>query len=304
MALKQDSAFNRTYANPDDPTFVGSSYASAADRKAANQARYTDTPVKQRDGKYYSFWVLRPLDQCFLADGTTPATNRGTWGTLDAHWVQLIDATMLAAAIAAITPATTSAAGRGTYLVQAAGAQTVTIAGATSVLAVGLVQNDKQVQWLHDSFYSVSGNVVTLGASSPSGQALAAGDKIHYLYTTAPVQAGAATQNALDLVRTTLRLKPITQNYTLALDDAGCVLLVTATGDVVISIPENASVPFPVGTLVFVRRRGSGKVTVAGISNNVLPIVPTDAGLNVDLGSELSLHKEDINTFYVKGGIS
>jgi hypothetical protein len=86
MPVKQSDSLQRTFADPLNPTFVGGSFKTAAARLGAGQARNPDTPVYQQDTG--EFHYLRPLAECFEADGVTPATNRGTWGTLNAHWRQ------------------------------------------------------------------------------------------------------------------------------------------------------------------------------------------------------------------------
>lgn len=66
------------------PLLSNAYYTSAAARRGAGQARHESWPYYQEGVGYYQ---LLPLAQCFLSDGTTPATNRGSWGTLDAHWL-------------------------------------------------------------------------------------------------------------------------------------------------------------------------------------------------------------------------
>lgn len=87
MPVKQSDSLQRTFADPLNPTFVGGSFPTAAARLGAAQARNPDTLVYQQDTG--DFYALQPLHLCFQADGVTQATNRGTWGTLNAHWVKM-----------------------------------------------------------------------------------------------------------------------------------------------------------------------------------------------------------------------
>ncbi len=86
MAVNVSDSLNPTYSSPNVPTFVGGAFATAAARRSAGQSRRPDLVVYQQDDG--SSYKLLPLALCFNTDGTA-ATNRGTWGTLDAHWVQV-----------------------------------------------------------------------------------------------------------------------------------------------------------------------------------------------------------------------
>ncbi len=53
-------------------------------------------------------------------------------------------------------------------------------------------------------------------------------------------------------------------SYTLVLGDAGKTILCTNASAVTLTVPTNASVAFPVGTVVSLYQMGAGQVTVAG----------------------------------------
>jgi hypothetical protein len=56
----------------------------------------------------------------------------------------------------------------------------------------------------------------------------------------------------------------VTANYTLALADVAKVVAFNSASNLTLTVPTNASVAFPIGTVVNVYRNGTGTVTVAG----------------------------------------
>ena len=65
----------------------------------------------------------------------------------------------------------------------------------------------------------------------------------------------------------------VTASTTLALAHAEKMLMVSATSDITLTIPTNAAVPFPVGTMINVCRIGAGNITIAtssGVTLNTL----------------------------------
>lgn len=69
--------------------------------------------------------------------------------------------------------------------------------------------------------------------------------------------------DTIDLASVTRTANTLTDSYTLVLADAGkCVELNKAT-DVTLTVPTNASVAFPVGTVIEVAQIGAGEVTVS-----------------------------------------
>jgi len=79
--INKIDGFNQTSPAPH---FYNEHFATATARKATGQLRHVNWSFSQDDGWHGS---ILPLAQCFAADGTTPATQFGTWGTLDAHWI-------------------------------------------------------------------------------------------------------------------------------------------------------------------------------------------------------------------------
>jgi hypothetical protein len=75
-------------------------------------------------------------------------------------------------------------------------------------------------------------------------------------YTNARVEAIAAPLLFVENVRTA--------NYTLALSDSAKVVAMNSASATTVTIPANASVAFPLGTVINVYRVGTGSVTIAG----------------------------------------
>jgi hypothetical protein len=82
--------------------------------------------------------------------------------------------------------------------------------------------------------------------------------------------AHVATKNYVDTTRgqTTSNLR--TANYTLSLSDAGRVVEMNATAGTFVTVPTNATVAFPLGTVIRVRKIGTGNVTVSGAGGVVI----------------------------------
>ena len=157
------------------PLLANASFASAAARLALGQLRHASWRYSQESPDAH--YRLQPLASCFLANGTTPATQAGTWGSLEAHW--------------RILPASSD--------------------------------------------------------DLPESAA-----PVNKYYT----DARAATKADKTLVSSAVRLG----TATLALVDAGQVVEVSSTTLVSLTVPLNAAVPFPVGTLIFISQVGAGQV--------------------------------------------
>lgn len=61
-----------------------------------------------------------------------------------------------------------------------------------------------------------------------------------------------------------------TGSYTLVLTDSGKAVSITSASPTVVTVPANASVAFPVGTMVPLRQGGAGQVTVSPASGVVV----------------------------------
>ena len=91
-------------------------------------------------------------------------------------------------------------------------------------------------------------------------------------------------------------------SYTLTLSDAGEAVEITSASATTLTVPPNASVAFPVGTVIEVARLGAGAVTVAAGSGVTLQSADGDLGLRVQY-SVLSLRKRATDTWLVAGDL-
>jgi len=92
-----------------------------------------------------------------------------------------------------------------------------------------------------------------------------------------------------------------TDSYTLVLTDAFKQVEISKATDINLTVPPNASVAFPTGTEIRIKRTGVGIITVvqgAGVTVTGSAGVLTDAGLNV----VMSLKKTGTNTWDLQNG--
>ena len=93
---------------------------------------------------------------------------------------------------------------------------------------------------------------------------------------TTPV-IGAATGTSLNLTGNIIAHAsptPIVGAYTLQLTDDGTIIEKNDASGVTVTIPLNASVPFPVGTQIVVIQTGAGQTTFAGASGVTVNATP------------------------------
>lgn len=94
---------------------------------------------------------------------------------------------------------------------------------------------------------------------------------------------------------TALRLENIqTASYTLALSDRDKVVVMNSASATTITIPTNATVPFPVGSLIYLYRLGAGTVTLAAASG-----VTSSRTGTLALNEELYLRKRGTDDWVV-----
>ena len=103
---------------------------------------------------------------------------------------------------------------------------------------------------------------------------------------------------------TTVDINTETSSYTLVLADAGKVVRMNSGTAVDLTVPAEASVDFPLATIIEVRQVGEGTVTVVedtGVTVNI------EAGLTLDLRGQyasVSLHKVGADTWDGVGGFA
>lgn len=88
-----------------------------------------------------------------------------------------------------------------------------------------------------------------------------------------------------------------TADYTLALGDFGQIVQMNKSGTATLTVPTDASVAFPVGTVIGVYNRSSDAVTVAGDSG----VTVRNAG-DVAQYAEASLRKRGTDEWVMVGG--
>ncbi len=88
-------------------------------------------------------------------------------------------------------------------------------------------------------------------------------------------------------------------NYTLVLDDAGKHIYSANTGAQTITIPTNASVAFPIGTLVTIVNMGTTKILLSMSGVSVIPVDSTTAlsSAKIQSGASVQLLKTGTNTW-------
>jgi hypothetical protein len=79
-----------------------------------------------------------------------------------------------------------------------------------------------------------------------------------------------ATKNYVDTTRGQSTSNLRTANYTLSLSDAGRVVEVNASTTTTVGVPTNATVAFPLGTVIRIRKIGTGDVIVSGTGSVVI----------------------------------
>lgn len=100
---------------------------------------------------------------------------------------------------------------------------------------------------------------------------------------------------------TTLSAK--TDNYTIALSDAGNTITMSAITDKIITVPANSAVPFPLGTRLDVLRLGTGEVSFVADSGVILNSKNSNKKIAAQY-SGASLVKIDTNTWTLIGDLT
>jgi hypothetical protein len=108
----------------------------------------------------------------------------------------------------------------------------------------------------------------------------------------------SATPNLYFNENVVFAISPIT--YTLALGDISRVVGISNPSSTIVSVPTNASVAFPMGTVINVYRAQTGTVTIAGASG----VTVRNAGSITSQYGEVSLRKRDHDEWVLSGDVS
>ena len=92
----------------------------------------------------------------------------------------------------------------------------------------------------------------------------------------------------------------LTGGKTLELGDAGCMISVNSSSAETITIPQNSSVAFSVGTEIEIVRLGSGTVTIGGS----VTILSVDSKVDIaDVNGCVCIKKIDTDTWLLAGDL-
>ena len=93
-----------------------------------------------------------------------------------------------------------------------------------------------------------------------------------------------------------------TTAYTLALTDDGNIIETNSASNIILTVPTNAAVPFPIGTRITILRANTGAATVQGDTGVTVNATP---GLNLRAQwSAATLLKRATNTWVLMGDLS
>lgn len=170
-------------------------------------------------------------------------------------------------------------------------ASAATVATGTSGATLGLLNGN----------LTFSGTLATTALVSMSGGATLSGTVDYRLTAT------ATTLNSDSIGFRGAPLNTQDATYTLVLQDSGKTVLHTSASTHTWTVPPNASVAYPTGTVIVVANIGSGAVTLARGSGVALRIggSATDSNKTLAQHGIASLLKLDTNSWYVSGtGVS
>ncbi len=88
---------------------------------------------------------------------------------------------------------------------------------------------------------------------------------------------------ALDSLTLGNEVTEVTTNYTLVYGDKARIVVMNKTGDATLTIPTNANVPYPIGTLIYLYNRSTSDVYIVG-----------DTGVTLRNGDRLYTNQEVI----------
>jgi|18_taG_2_1085343.scaffolds.fasta_scaffold01011_10 hypothetical protein len=91
--------------------------------------------------------------------------------------------------------------------------------------------------------------------------------------------------------------------YTLVLADAGKVVSISNVSANTLTIPTNASVAFPIGTVIAVEQLGAGVTSIAGDTGVIVNGTSAGSGDMSSQYSAVSLRKVSTDTWVVMGSI-
>lgn len=111
-----------------------------------------------------------------------------------------------------------------------------------------------------------------------------------------------ATQAALDLkAAKSLTINTLTADYTLVLGDAGEVIEVNSATGKNMTIPNNSSVAFPIGTTILFTQYGVGKITL--VPDSGVTIRTPETLISAKQYAEVTIYKRGTNEWIAAGNL-
>jgi hypothetical protein len=124
-------------------------------------------------------------------------------------------------------------------------------------------------------------------------------DLVHKSLTTGPdPQLGEhfATKNYVDGARNDWGIFTFTGNMTLGLGSRGSVIHMNSASVTTVTVPTNATVAFPVGAVVRIRKLGTGNVNIAGSGGVTINWVGGASSITAQYGTA-EIHKIATDTW-------
>lgn len=151
--------------------------------------------------------------------------------------------------------------------------------------------------------YSVSRMGIDGAGSVSSVNSVSPASNGNVTLTPADIGAASVTDGKVTASEASSAIVSTSDSFTLALSDAGKMIIATASSDIVVTIPTNASVAFPVGTEIEVARLGTGSLSFEGASG-VTILSMSDMVEISDQYGVAGLKKVDTNTWLLVGALA
>lgn len=126
-----------------------------------------------------------------------------------------------------------------------------------------------------------------------------------HTYTIRPTYNGATPYDTANIATAVLVINAQTTTaYTLVSADQNKVITIDQAAANTVTIPPNADVAIPIGSVVTLRQKGAGQTTIVAGAGVTLEY-PTSAGLLIkETGEFVSMLKESTNTWSLVGGLT
>lgn len=184
-----------------------------------------------------------------------------------------------------------------------------TLAGTESVPVVqGAGTRKTTVQEIANKAAAASPSILVETGVSTKTSAMSAASALAGTETVAVLQGGlnvkTTVQAIADLANTGMAVDQSSANsYTLVLADNNKYKEFTSGGAVLVTVPTNASVPFPIGAAIPIEQNGGGVVTVAAAGGVTIQSAGGLVATNGQYASAV-LVKKDTNRWHLSGNLA